>query len=228
MAITSGKKARKLREDTPPALSVDKFKEIEPLNYIQETYLNAIRENSIIFGIGSAGTGKTYIASAFAASKLFHREIDKVIVTRPNIEVGRSLGFIPGTLDEKFAPYLEPFNAAFIKTLGKGFYEYCLKDKRIDPKPMGFMRGVTFENCIVLIDEAQNITASEMKMILSRIGRNCKIILSGDPDQTDIPNSGLLDATKRLERIQGVEVVRFMDEDIVRSKLCKQIILAYR
>jgi phosphate starvation-inducible protein PhoH and related proteins len=204
------------------------FRDVKPLNYIQETYLRAIHENNIIFGIGSAGTGKTYIAATYAAGELFHRRIRKIILTRPNIETGRGLGFLPGTLEEKYAPYLEPFNEIFSRSLGRGFYEYALKSKDIEPKPLGFMRGTTFDDCIVLLDEAQNATCDEMKMILSRIGKNCKIIISGDQDQSDIDNSGLEDAAKRLERIEGIEVVRFMDSDIVRSKLCKDIIMAYR
>jgi phosphate starvation-inducible PhoH-like protein len=204
------------------------FRDVKPLNYIQETYLQAIHENDIIFGIGSAGTGKTYIAATYAAGELFHRRIRKIILTRPNVETGRGLGFLPGTLEEKYAPYLEPFNEIFTRSLGRGFYEYALSKKDIEPKPLGFMRGTTFDDCIVLLDEAQNATRDEMKMILSRVGKNCKIIVSGDQDQSDIDNSGLEDAAKRLERIDGIEVVRFMDSDIVRSKLCKEIIMAYR
>lgn len=226
MSVSTGKKARRMNLDEPH-VSVDKFKEVIPLNYIQEVYLKAIKENSITFGIGSAGTGKTYISSYYAASELFHRNIEKIIITRPNIEVGKGLGFIPGSLEEKYAPYLEPFDSIFNRALGKGFYDYCLKNKSIDPKPLGFMRGITFDNCIVLVDEAQNITKTEMKMLLSRIGKNCKMILSGDPNQTDIPNSGLIDATNKLESIESVEIVEFLDSDIVRSKLCKQIIIAY-
>ena len=110
----------------------------------------------------------------------------------------------------------------FQRTLGKGFYEYALKHRDIEPKPLGFMRGATFDNSIVLVDEVQNMTKTEFKMLLSRIGRNCKIILSGDPEQTDIRDSGVLDAINRLERLDGVAVVRFLDHDIVRSKMCKQ------
>lgn len=204
------------------------FKEIKPLNYIQEEYLNAIKRSSIIYGVGSAGTGKTYLAAGYASSELFHRNIDKIIVTRPNVEVGRGLGFLPGTLEEKYAPYLDPFESAFIRFLGKGFYEYCVKAKTIEPKPLGFMRGATFDNAVVLFDEAQNATKEEFKMLLSRIGRNTKIIISGDDEQCDIPDSGLLDAIGRTSRIDGVSVVRFTEDDIVRSKMCRQIIIAYR
>ncbi len=204
------------------------FKEVQPLNFIQGEYLEAIKSNDIIFGIGSAGTGKTYIAASYAASELFHRKVDKVILTRPNVETGRGLGFLPGTLEEKYAPYLLPFDAIFSKALGKGFYEYCLKNKDIEPTPLGFLRGSTFDNCIVLVDEAQNCTREEMKMLLSRIGKNCKMIFSGDTEQADIPDSGLDDAVNRLEGINGIEIVEFLDEDIVRSKMCKAIIMAYR
>ena len=205
------------------------FKEIEPLNFIQGEYLDAIKHNEIVFGIGSAGTGKTFIAASYAASELFHRRVDKVILTRPNVETGRGLGFLPGTLEEKYAPYLLPFDTIFTKSLGKGFYEYCLKSKAIEPTPLGFLRGTTFDNCIVLVDEAQNCTREEMKMLLSRIGKNCKMVLSGDTEQSDIGNdSGLEDAVNRLEGISGIEVIEFLDEDIVRSAICKKIIMAYR
>ena len=228
MAVNSGKKARREKVEGVADYQIAKFKEVQPLNFIQGAYLDAIKENDIIFGIGSAGTGKTYIAANYAASELYHKRIDKIILTRPNIETGRGLGFLPGTLEEKYAPYLDPFDNIFAKSLGKGFYEYELKNKSIEPKPLGFMRGATFDNCIVLVDECQQATKEEFKMLLSRIGKNCKMILSGDQDQADIPNSGLMDAVNRLEGIEGVEVVRFLDSDIVRSRLCKQIIMAYR
>lgn len=223
--MATGKKSRR-NNDTESYSSA--FKEVQPLNFIQGEYLNAIRHNDIVFGVGSAGTGKTYVAASYAASELFHRRVDKIILTRPNIETGRGLGFLPGTLEEKYAPYLDPFDSVFTRALGKGFYEYALKTKTIEPRPLGFMRGATFDNAIVLVDEAQNATVTEMKMILSRIGKNTKMIFSGDSEQSDIEDSGLDDAVHRLEGIPGIEVVRFLDEDIVRSKLCKQIIMAYR
>lgn len=227
MARSSGKKARvkSTQAENPVEFG---FKDVKPLNYIQGEYLEAIRNNSVIFGVGSAGTGKTYVAAAYAAGELFHRNVDKIILTRPNVETGRGLGFLPGELDEKYAPYLEPFQEIFKRTLGAGFYEYALNKKNIDPKPLGFMRGSTFDNCIVLADEMQNATREEMKMLLSRIGRNCKLIISGDTEQADIPDSGLSDAIKRLQGIPGIEITRFQDSDIVRSEMCKRIIIAYR
>lgn len=226
MATNSGKKVRRNKIQTTEQY-VD-FREVRPLNYIQQTYLEAIYNNDIIFGIGSAGTGKTYVAAAYAASQLFHRKVEKIYLTRPNVEVGKSLGYLPGTLEEKYLPYLEPFDSVFTKTLGKGFYEYALKSGSIQPKPLGFMRGLTFENCVVLVDEVQNMTKTEFKMLLSRVGKNCKIILSGDDYQCDIKDSGLDDALYRLQNINGVETVRFLDDDIVRSRLCKEIIIAYK
>lgn len=223
--MASSKKARRASRENPTEYG---FQDVKPLNFIQEEYLRAIRENSIIFGVGSAGTGKTYVAATYAAGELFHRRVQKIILTRPNVETGRGLGFLPGTLEEKYAPYLEPFDQVFVRSLGKGFYEYALKNEDIQPKPLGFMRGATFDNCIVLLDEAQNATREEMKMLLSRIGKNCKMIISGDVDQSDIPDSGLLDAINRLKRVEGIEVVKFLDDDIVRSKLCKDIIIAYK
>ncbi len=227
MASSSGKKARRA-QNAPPNPVEFGFRDVKPLNYIQGEYLEAIKNNEVIFGVGSAGTGKTYVAASYAAGELFHRRINKIILTRPNVETGRGLGFLPGELEEKYAPYLDPFDQVFQRTLGKGFYEYALKNKDIEPKPLGFMRGASFENAIILVDEVQNMTKTEFKMLLSRIGKNCKVILSGDPDQTDIDDSGLEDALYRLKGLEGIEIVNFLDSDIVRSKMCKQIILAYR
>ena len=225
---SSSKKARSNKSQQAPNPVEYGFKDVKPLNYIQGTYLEAIRNNDVIFGIGSAGTGKTFVAASYAAGELFHRRVDRIILTRPNVETGRGLGFLPGELEEKYAPYLDPFDSVFTKTLGKGFYEYALKNKNIEPRPLGFMRGASFENAIILCDEVQNMSKTEFKMLLTRIGRNCKVILSGDPHQVDISDSGLLDAVNRLEGLPGIEIVRFMDEDIVRSKMCKQIIMAYK
>jgi phosphate starvation-inducible PhoH-like protein len=231
MASSSGKKARRVQSPKSshnnPNQVESGFREVKPLNYIQTEYLNAIRSNDIVFGIGSAGTGKTFIAASYAAGELYHRRVSKIILTRPNVETGRGLGFLPGEIEEKYAPYLQPFDHVFTRSLGASFYEYALKAKNIEPKPLGYMRGSSFDNCIILVDEAQNLTKTEFKMMLSRIGKNCKIILSGDPKQSDITDSGLLDATKRLSNISGVEIVQFRDEDIVRSQMCKQVILAY-
>ena len=229
MSQSSSKKSRRAGNDNKNVTPMYQFREVKPLNQVQSEYLHSIRTNEITFGIGSAGTGKTFLSAGYAAKELYDRRIDKIILTRPNVETGRGLGFLPGELEEKYAPYLEPFESIFTQLLGKGFYEYALKSKQIDPKPLGFMRGTSFENTIILVDEVQNMTKTEFKMLLSRIGRNCKMILSGDPEQSDIGNSsGLPDAIHRLQKVQGIGITKFEDDDIVRSKICKQIILAYK
>ena len=200
---------------------------INPINFAQSQYMEAIHNNAVVFGIGSAGTGKTFISTVYAAKELYHRNIDKVIITRPNIEVGKGLGFLPGELEQKYAPYLAPFEAIFRDYLGNGVYQCALKSSAIEPRPLGFMRGANFEDSIILFDEAQNATKEEFEMILSRIGKNCKMIISGDSRQADIRNSGLTDAVNRLSSVSNIEVINFLPQDIVRSELCKSIIMAY-
>ena len=217
--VSSSKGSRNLTNDLKP---------IATKNFAQAQYLQSITDNQITFGTGSAGTGKTFIAASFAAQELFYKRIDKIILTRPAVTAEEDLGFLPGDLMYKYAPYLIPFKEIFERTLGKSFYEYALKESIIEPCPIGYLRGRTFDNCILLIDEAQNVTPSQMKLILSRVGENCKIIVSGDTGQMDIEGtSGLSDAIKRLSRIPGVDTVNFLPQDIVRSKFCKAVIMAY-
>lgn len=229
MAVNSGKKARKGQHSEQEFDVRYRFNPIKPMNDIQADYLDALQENDIIFAIGSAGTGKTYVATSYAAELLYYKKIDKIIITRPNVEAGPSLGHLPGELDEKYLPYLVPFLDTFYEKLGKSFTDYAVnKSKSIEAIPIGFLRGRSFKDCLVILDEAQNTTPSQMKLLLSRIGTNCKMIIDGDIRQTDIKGpSGLEDAIYRLDGIPGVEVVRFDDEDIVRSEMCKRIILAY-
>lgn len=226
MSVSTGKRNRK-KQANDDGISYS-FKSVEPKNFAQSQYLEAIQRNDITFGVGSAGTGKTYIAAMYAAEQLFYRNIDKIILTRPNVEAGPSLGFLPGELEEKYAPYLEPFADVFKRALGASFYELALKRKQIEPIPIGFLRGKTFDNCIVLCDEAQNVDPKCMELILGRIGENSKLIFSGDTKQKDINGtSGIEDAVKVLQGVSGIEVVNFMSADIVRSPMCKKIIKAY-
>lgn len=213
------------KSDRGPARGL---KPIETKNFAQAMYLESIKNNQITFGTGSAGTGKTFIAASYAAEQLYYKNVNKIILTRPAVTAEEELGFLPGDLTEKYEPYLLPFREIFERTLGKSFYECCLKDGNIEPAPIGYLRGRTFDNAIILIDEAQNVTCGQMKLILSRIGENCKIIISGDTGQKDIDGpSGLTDAIKRLSHLPEVDVINFLPQDIVRSKLCKQIIMAY-
>lgn len=234
---SSGKRARRNQQQAPEATPYDRkentkysntFEATVPKNFMQTEYLESIKRNQITFAIGPAGTGKSYIAASYAAELLFYRKIDKVILTRPAVEAGESMGFLPGELAEKYAPYLAPFRDILDEKLGKGFVEYCIKSGIIEPVPIGFMRGRTFKNAVVIITEAQNCTPLQMKLILSRIGENCKIIVDGDISQKDIQGlSGLEDAINKLRGLNSVDTIKFLTHDIVRSGLCRAVIEAY-
>jgi len=224
--MSSSKRAR-VRQAQETVEPLQRFQSVKAKNLAQQLYLEAIERSSVVFGIGSAGTGKTYVAASYAAEKLFYREVEQVIVTRPNVEATRTMGFLPGELEEKYAPYLEPFDGVFIRAFGKTHYELLKKREQIAPKPLGYMRGATFDNAIVLVDECQNMTEKEFKLLLTRVGENCKVIFSGDSRQVDIPDSGLMSTIERLKYIPQIEVVEFYPQDIVRSELCKQIIMEY-
>ena len=227
--MSTSKKARsKIQNSSSNQIKINGFEPIVPKNYAQSAYLESIRNNQITFAVGPAGTGKSYIATAYAAEQLYYKRITKLIVTRPAVEAEESLGAMPGELEEKYAPYLAPVRDILDKLLGKSFVDYCIKVGTIEPVPLGFMRGRSFEDAIVLFDESQNATPKQMKLFLSRIGENCKMIIDGDITQKDIRgDSGLEDAIKRLDRVQGIDVVRFVNNDIVRSGLCRKIIQAY-
>lgn len=202
---------------------------LQPKTEGQSIYMECIREVDLVFGLGPAGTGKTYIAAGMAAEALMSGKTQKIIVTRPAVEAGgESLGFLPGELEEKYEPYLQPVRQILTEKLGKGAFDCALKNGKIEPVPLGYMRGRTFDNCWVILDEAQNVSPAQMKMFLTRIGENCKVIVCGDTDQVDIPGeSGLRDAVHKLEGRNGVEVSRFTYEDVVRSGLCLMILKAY-
>lgn len=239
MATSSGKKQRKsnqMIQDMGQYAPVDKrfnqskFPELKALTYAQQDYIDAIRESDVVFATGSAGTGKTWVATHYAAEQLFYKKIDKIIITRPAIEAcGESLGFLPGDIDEKFLPYLLPYMETFNQLLGKSFTEYCLKTGAIEAVPLAFMRGRSFKDCIVLGDELENATPMQLKLLLTRIGENCKMLLNGDLDQKDIQGlSGLEDAIGKTRHVDEVEVITFTDDDIVRSGLCKKLLKAYK
>ena len=205
-------------------------KEIEPLRALTEAqgqYIASIIANTITFSVGPAGTGKSYVAGAWAAEQLKLGLIEQIIITRPGVEAGRNWGALPGTLEEKYAPFLEPFQDVLIERLGKTFYEYLKKTGKIVASPLEFMRGKTFKNAVVILDEAQNVDASQMQMFLTRIGENSKLIIDGSLNQLDIRNSGLADAIRRLKHIQSIGVVEFTTDDIVRHGIIREILLAY-
>jgi phosphate starvation-inducible protein PhoH and related proteins len=202
---------------------------IVPQTEPQHRYMNAIKSQRVTFGIGSAGTGKTWLPATMAADALRNGEIDRIILTRPAVEAGEKLGFLPGDLKEKYEPYLAPFLDALEERLGTGHLEYLIRKELIVPRPLAFMRGLTFKNAWVLADEAQNISKNQMKMLLTRIGKGGKFIITGDPKQTDLPagQSGLEDAVHRLSGIDGIKAIRFQPADVVRDDICHQIVLAY-
>lgn len=240
------KRPERMRKSAKPSYGVADFsdhslidqrfaarrKKAEPLEAQTETqahYLMALGEYQLVFAIGPAGTGKTYVASAYAADLLQSKAIERIIITRPNVEVGTGFGFLPGELEDKYAPYLAPFREVMIERMGLSQYEYALKVESISPQPLAFMRGATFNNAFVILDEAQNCTPAEMKMFLTRIGKNCTVVVDGDPEQCDLPGpSGLNDAVNRLESLPDVAVIEFSEDDIVRSGLVKDILIAYR
>ena len=198
-------------------------------NKSQQEYINAINSHMLTFGIGPAGTGKSYCAGALAAEALESGRIERIILTRPAVESGESLGFLPGDLDEKFSVYIDAFRDILNERLGAGTVEYCLRHGRIVAAPLAFMRGKTFNSkTFVILDEAQNTSPAQMKMFLTRIGEDCKVVINGDIKQSDIrgPN-GLADAVQRLADLPNVYVHEFVREDIVRSGLVKDIIDRY-
>lgn len=203
--------------------------ELLAMTQAQGNYMSSIQDNVVTFGLGSAGTGKTYCPTAMAGQMLFEKKIDRIIVTRPAVEAGDKLGHLPGSLEEKFAPYLEPIKEVLTSRYGTGWYESQLKNKNILPVPLGYMQGLTFDNAFILADEMQNSTPNNMFMLLSRVGNNSKVVITGDYKMQKMIKgvSGLEDATKRLKGVNGVSVFTFMSDDCVRSGIAKDIIQRY-
>jgi phosphate starvation-inducible PhoH-like protein len=195
----------------------------------QQHYINAIRQHCLTFGIGPAGTGKSYCAGALAAEAMESGRIERLILTRPAVEAGENLGFLPGDVDEKFSVYIDAFRDILVERLGSGAVEYALRHGRIVAAPLAFMRGKTFgRNTFVVLDEAQNTTPAQMKMFLTRIGEGCKVVINGDVAQSDIPGpNGLADAIERVSGLPDVYVHAFAREDIVRSGLVRALIERY-
>jgi phosphate starvation-inducible PhoH-like protein len=217
---------------------VDNFEPIESvkkepaplraLNQSQYDYIKSIENNIITFGIGPSGTGKSFVAAAMAAQLLKDGEIDKIIIVRPVVEAGEKLGFLPGELSEKYAPYIAPLVEIFNERLGRTYTQYLLKSGGISASPLAYLRGSTFKNSMVILDEAQNTTPVQMKMFLTRIGDNSKIIIDGDIEQKDIPgNSGLADAINKLKHVPNIKIINFDIDDCVRSGIVKNILMAY-
>lgn len=203
---------------------------IRPKTLGQKKYVDAIKKNSIVFGVGPAGTGKTYLAVALAVYALKNKEIDKIILTRPAVEAGEKLGFLPGDLSEKVDPYLRPLFDALQEMMGQEAYQRHIERGSIEIAPLAYMRGRTLSNSFIILDEAQNTTREQMKMFLTRMGENSRIVVTGDITQIDLPHnvtSGMADAIVVLKDVEGIEIVRLTAKDVVRHELVTKIIQAY-
>ncbi len=203
---------------------------ITPRSPMQAEYIKAIRENELVLGLGPAGTGKTYLAAALGVSMMLEGRVDRIILSRPAVEAGERLGFLPGDLREKVDPYLRPLYDALFDTMVGEQVTRKLESGEIEVAPLGFMRGRTLANAFVILDEAQNATSTQMKMFLTRLGENSRMVVTGDPSQVDLPKgvaSGLTGAERILNGVKGVGVVHFTDMDVVRHPLVTRIVRAY-
>ncbi|MBQ0126284.1 MAG: PhoH family protein, partial [Clostridiales bacterium] len=207
-----------------------KGKPIKAKTVGQKKYIEAIKKNTVVLGIGPAGTGKTFLAVAAASTALRNKEVSRIILTRPAVEAGEKLGFLPGDLQTKIDPYLRPLHDALFEMLGAETYQKHVERGTIEIAPLAYMRGSTLDDSFIILDEAQNTTPEQMKMFLTRLGFNSKAVVTGDLTQTDLPfgkRSGLLEATKILSDIEGIAIHQFTERDVVRHKLVQKIILAY-
>uniref|UniRef100_Q01P10 PhoH-like protein n=1 Tax=Solibacter usitatus (strain Ellin6076) TaxID=234267 RepID=Q01P10_SOLUE len=203
---------------------------LAPKTVNQRRYLEAIERNDLVFGIGPAGTGKTYLAVAMAISALINKQVSRIVLTRPAVEAGERLGFLPGTLQEKIDPYLRPLYDALYDMLDSERVEKLLERNVIEVAPIAFMRGRTLNDSFIILDEAQNCTPEQMKMVLTRLGFNSKMVVNGDITQIDLPNarrSGLVEATDVLRGVEGITFVQFDDKDVVRHTLVQRMVKAY-
>ncbi len=196
----------------------------------QDSYIRALKRHALVFGTGPAGTGKTWLAVAHAVQLFERKEVDRIILSRPAVEAGERLGFLPGDLREKVDPYLRPVYDALYDLMDARIVERALQTNEIEIAPLAFMRGRTLSNAVVILDEAQNTTAMQMKMFLTRLGENSRMIVTGDPSQVDLPSgqiSGLAEATRLLAGVDGIGHATFSAEDVIRHELVAKIVAAY-
>ena len=205
-------------------------KQVAPKSVNQRKYIQAIQEKDVVFGIGVAGTGKTYLAVAMAVQALMQKQVNRIVLARPAVEAGEKLGFLPGDLQDKVDPYLRPLYDALFDLIDYERVTRLLEKRVIEVAPLAFMRGRTLSDAFIILDEAQNTTSEQMKMFLTRIGFGSKAVITGDVTQVDLPTgkrSGLIEAERILSKLEGIEFVYFTDKDVVRHKLVQMIIRAY-
>lgn len=223
--------AEEVRELTKDAVSVTVTgKPIRPRTVGQKRYLDAVASNTIVLGIGPAGTGKTYLAVAMAVKALKSHEINRIILTRPAVEAGEKLGFLPGDLQDKVDPYLRPLYDALFEMLGSETVERDLEKNIIEIAPLAYMRGRTLDHAFIILDEAQNTTSEQIKMFLTRLGEGSKMVITGDITQIDLPDprrSGLIEAMRVLSTVDDIVIHQFSEKDVVRHRLVQDIITAY-
>ncbi|HHY17767.1 MAG TPA: PhoH family protein, partial [Firmicutes bacterium] len=229
-AVRSVREGNTLTDYNDVVVVTARGKAIGPRTPGQKKYVDAIRVNPLAFGIGPAGTGKTYLAVAMALAAFKRREVDRIILTRPAVEAGEKLGFLPGDIQEKVNPYLRPIYDACFDILGLDTFERHMQRGLIEVAPLAYMRGRTLESAFVILDEAQNTTPEQMKMFLTRMGLNSKAVVTGDITQIDLPkgiHSGLDQVRVVLRDIPGIEMVYLTDKDVVRHELVSRIVRAY-
>ena len=227
--IESPKSKRATRYKNAEGEAVARTVSLKAMNDKQKDYIKALNAFAQVIVCGFSGTGKTFIAATYAANMLANKEIGKIVLTRPNIAVGKELGFFPGTLEEKFAPWAAPVLDVLNDQLGKGVVETGIKNGNIEMAPLSTMRGRSFKDSFIILDEAQNTTVAEMKMFLTRIGKDCKVVINGDIKQSDISmQSGLSKIMHLAKKYKlPVSIIEFGVDDIVRSDICKQWIIAF-
>ncbi|MEG0877877.1 MAG: PhoH family protein [Oscillospiraceae bacterium] len=207
-----------------------KGRPVRPKTLGQKEYINAISKSPITFGVGPAGTGKTYLAVAMAVKAFKAHEVMRIVLTRPAVEAGEKLGFLPGDLQDKVDPYLRPLYDALFDMLGQENFQKLFEKQLIEVAPLAYMRGRTLDDAFIILDEAQNTSPEQMKMFLTRMGIGSKVVVTGDITQIDLPDksrSGLVDALKVLKEIEGIQRVYFTEKDVVRHRLVQEIIKAY-
>jgi len=203
---------------------------LSPRNETQKTYIETIRNKELTFGLGPAGTGKTFLAVAAAVEAFTDKRVERIILVRPAVEAGEKLGFLPGTLQEKVDPYLRPLYDALYEMLPSDRVKKLLEDQTIEAAPLAFMRGRTLKNAFIILDEAQNTTPDQMKMFLTRIGEGSRTVVTGDLSQHDLPKnikSGLADAVRLLSKIPEIGICEFTEAEVVRHRLVRKIVAAY-